>query len=131
MPVEFDSVNKLIKITSPTTEIGAIDIYRAAMEWADDQAFIDDEVPMAAYGKFPMGGGVYSDIIFVIQNDYKIKPWSGNYQLVIFGTIITSDESPRTVLPDFGNVEVVFQVCSQGTIEKPEWEELMNPMVVE
>lgn len=118
MPVSFDSINKWILITAPTTSIGALEIYSRTMEWCATQPDIVFEPPMKAMGKFGMGGGVFSDIIYILQFGWKIKPWSGTYLLTISGTVITDDETPRTVLPDFGNVEVVFQVCSQGTIEE-------------
>ena len=119
MPIEFDPVNKYILITSPTTEITTQEIYNAAMDWADDPHNMQYDPPMRATGKAPLGGGVYTDSIFILQNGWKIKPWSGNYQLVIKGTLITDDESPRIVNPDSGVVEVVFQVTSSGTISEP------------
>lgn len=116
MGIEFDPVAKHIKITSPTTFITALDLYNATMDWVDEQENMAWSLPMRAVGKFGMGGGVYSDSIFMLTNGWKIKPWSGNYQLVISGTLITDDETPRVVPPDSGNVEVVFQVSSQGTL---------------
>jgi len=115
MAIEFDPINKRVKITSGTL-IPALDIYNATMDWCDEQASMGYSVPMAAYGKFPMGGGVNSDSIFVLQDGWKIKPYDGDYQLVITGTLITDDETPRTVNPDSGNVCFVFQVSAQGVI---------------
>ena len=114
MPIVFDPINKLVKITSPTTTVNVLDIYTAAMDWADEIENIVYGPPMMAVGKFGMGAGVFSDSIFILIDGWKIKPWSGNYMLTLAGTLITDDESARTVLPDSGNVEVVFQVCSQG-----------------
>lgn len=116
MGIEFDPVNKWIKITEPTTEVGALDIYSAAMDWADEPENMAYSPPMKAVGKFDMGGGVYSDSIFMLQDGWKIKFWSGNYQAVIRGTLLPEPGQPRTVPPDTGNVEVVFQVCAQGII---------------
>lgn len=113
MTFEFDPVNKYIKITSGTAYT-ALEIYNAVMDWCDEQANIGYSVPMAAYGKFAMGGGVNSDSIFVLQDGWKLKPYNGDYQLVITGTLITDDETTRTVNPDSGSVCWVFQVSSQG-----------------
>ena len=71
---------------------------------------------MMAIGKAPLGGGVYTDSIFILQKGWKIKFWSGTYQATITGTLITDDETERTVPPDSGSVEVVFQVSSQATV---------------
>lgn len=119
MGIEFDPVNKYILITYPTTELTALDIYNAAMDWADDQANMAYDVPMEAVGKFDMGGGVYSDSIFMLVNDWKIKFWSGDYQAVITGTLLPEPGQARTVPPDTGNVEVVFSVSSQATVIEP------------
>lgn len=116
MGIEFNPTNKLILITSPTTQLTALSIYNEAMDWCDEQPTIVHTVPMRAVGKAPLGGGVYTDSIFILQDGWKIKFWSGTYQAVIMGTVITDDETPRTVPPDYGNVEVIFQVSSQGII---------------
>jgi len=113
MSLEFDPVNKYIKILSGTL-ITAQEIYNQTMDWCDAQTNMGHSVPMRAIGKAPLGGGVYSDSIFVLQNGWKVKLYDGTYQFVIKGTLITDDETKRTVPPDDGNVEVVFQVTSQG-----------------
>jgi len=116
--VEFDPYNKWILITAPTTDITALEIYSEAMDWSDDPENLDSSPPMYAYGKFPLGGGADSDSIFVINasDGWKIKPYNGNYQLIVRGTIITDDESPRNIPPDSGVVVIVYQVSSQGII---------------
>ena len=116
MGIEFDPIHKYILVTSPTTDLTALEIYSATMGWCDDQPTMGYTVPMKAIGKAPLGGGVYTDSIFVLQQGWKIKFWSGTYQAVIIGTLITDDETARTVPPDSGNVEVVFQVSSQATV---------------
>lgn len=115
MAIVFDPIDKLIKITSGTS-ISALEIYNAVMDWCDEPENMGYTVPMKAVGKFPMGLGVNSDSIFILINGWKIKLYDGNYQFTITGTLITDDESPRTVSPDSGNVEVVFQTSSQGTV---------------
>ena len=123
MAISFDPIQKWIKILSPTIEADALAMYSQAMDWADDQANMVHEPPMSAVGKAPLGGGVYTDSIFILENGWKIKPWNGNYQLNIYGTLISGDEFPRTEPPDSGNVETVFTVTSQGTITGVIWTE--------
>jgi len=113
--IAFDPVNKYILITSPTTSLTALELYNASMDWCDELENMQYDPPMRALGKAPLGGGVYTDSIFILQNGWKIKPWSGTYQLVIEGTLITDDETQRIVQPDSGNVEAVFQVATYGT----------------
>lgn len=123
MGIEFEPISKYIKITSPTTTLTALEIYSSAMDWCDDQPTMGYTVPIQAVGKFDMGGGVYSDSIFMLINGWKIKFWSGTYQAVITGTLLGEPGESRTVPPDSGNVEVVFQVSSQGTVilDPAEW----------
>jgi len=138
MAIVFDPIDKLIKITSGIS-ISALAIYNAVMDWVDEPENMGYTVPMRAVGKFPMGGGVSSDSIFILINGWKIKLYDGTYQFTITGTLITDDESPRTVSPDSGNVEVVFQTSSQGTVvtqgsgvteeDKQDIADLINPNV--
>lgn len=122
MAIEFDPIAKIIKITSGT-EINALTIYNAVMDWCDAQENIGYSVPMGAVGKAPLGGGVYSDSIFILQNGWKLKLYDGDYHFIFIGTIITDDGTPRTVNPDSGNVTIEFQVTSQGLIipDEAEW----------
>lgn len=115
MVIEFDPIAKYIKITSGVS-ITALEIYNTTMDWCDAPENIGYSIPMSAVGKAPLGEGVFSDSIFVLQNGWKIKLYDGTYQFTIFGTVITDDETARTVPPDSGNVEVVFQVSSQATV---------------
>jgi len=115
MGIEFDPVNSYILITSPQTEVSAQDMYNASMDWADDLENMQYSVPMVAQGKFPLGGGVYSDKIFLLAKGWKIKFWSGTYSAEVIGTLITDDESDRTVPPDSGSVEVAFVVATYGS----------------
>ena len=115
MPIQFDSIKKHI-LLPPGTEFTAQEIYNAVMDWADEQEAMDDDPPMLSTGYAPLGGGAYTDKIFILNNGWKLKPASGTYQLTILGTVITDDETSRIVLPDSGNVEVVFVVSSQATV---------------
>ena len=114
---DFDPINKFIKILSGSQNpLDALDIYDKSMDWADNSGSMVYDAPMGAVGKAPLGGGVYSDSIFILQNGWKLKFYDGTYQFIIKGTIITDDETARTVSPDSGSVEAIFQVSSQGTI---------------
>lgn len=119
MGTQFDPVNKYILITSPTTEVSALELYNVAMDWCDDQPTMGYDVPMRADGKFDMGGGAYSDSIFRLINGWKLKPWSGTYSLLVTGTLLPEPGESRTVPPDSGNVDITFQVSSQGIISDP------------
>jgi len=123
MPVPtFDPVNKYILLgdESPDYTITAQEIYNASMDWHDNQGNMDDDPPMRSAGYANLGGGAYSDKIFILQKDWKLKPYSGTYTLKVTGTLIALDDAgqpyDRTVPPDSGTVIWVFQVTSQGIV---------------
>ena len=95
-------------------EIYMQEIYNMAMDWTDDPESMSYTVPMEGQGNFPLGGGVYTDKIYILKNGWKILPHQGNYDLTIIGTTITEDGSTRIRLPRSGVVSVIFQVSSYG-----------------
>ena len=132
MPITFDSLNKLILLPY-VPSITAQEIYNESCDWSDSQEAMDDDPPMLSTGYAPLGGGAYSDKIFILNKGWKLKPASGTYQLTIIGTVITDDETSRIVLPDYGNVEVVFVVSSQATVvggEAGVWSESEKDSIV-
>lgn len=118
MPITFDPVNKLIKITSPTTNVAAQTLYSESMNWAEELENIIYDVPMDANGKFELGTGIHSDVIYRLLSGWKLKWFDGDKTVSISGTLITDNNTSRTVPADSGNVEMTFQVSSSGTIEQ-------------
>jgi len=122
LTVTFDPINKLVLLPdlSPDYTITAQSIYNDTMDWCDSQEAMDNEPPMRSSGYANLGGGVYSDKIFILQKGWKLKPYSGTYTLTVTGTIIALDDNgdpyDRTVSPDSGTIIWVFQVTSQGII---------------
>ena len=122
MTVTFDPTNKLILLPnlSPDYTITAQSIYNDVMDWSDSQEAMDDDPPMRSSGFANLGGGAYSDKIFILQKGWKLKPYSGTYTLTVTGTLIALDDDgnpyDRTVPPDSGTVIWVFQVTSQGIV---------------
>jgi len=92
------------------------ELYNETMDWADEQNAIDDSVPLAAVGKAELGGGVFTDKIFILQDGWKLKPWTGIYALTFKGTTITDDGSPRVVSPELGRVDTEFVTSSFATV---------------
>ena len=107
-------------------EINVQDIYDASRDWDDSDVGISHPEPMSASGYFPLGGGAYTDKIFVLKNGWKIMPHSGNYILTFIGTTITDDGTSRIRLPRAGTVSVIFQVSSQGIISETPVQNVIN-----
>jgi len=106
-------------------EIQVQEIYNMAMDWADNPEAMSYDVPMKAAGYFPLGGGAYTDKVFVLINNWQILPHQGNYEITFIGTLITETGYPRIRLPRSGVVSVIFQVSSQGIIAEAPMEEVL------
>ena len=102
----IDYVNKRIHHSANQNVYTVQELYSWLMDMFDEQGAMDDEIPMSAQ----------TPTAYTMINGWKIKLYDGNYQFTFIGTLITDDESARTVPPDSGNVEMVFQVSSQGTV---------------
>ncbi|RLI53162.1 MAG: hypothetical protein DRP09_16375 [Candidatus Thorarchaeota archaeon] len=101
-------------------------IYNQVMDWCDDPVGMVHPVPMEGAGYYPLGGGMYTDKIYILKNGWKILPHCGNYRLSLIGTLITDDGSERVRLPRSGTVEMTFQVSSQGIIAYPMEQEISS-----
>lgn len=116
--ITFDGNNKLI-ILDTDLSFNVKDIYDSAVDWAvlhDNMQFL---IPMVGSGKNPLGGGVYTDIIFVLSNGWKLQPsgYSEGDIIVVKGTLITDDGTSRTVPQSVGDCPIwEFQVATYGTL---------------
>jgi len=90
------------------------EIYNLTMDWIDSQSNMPHDVPMMAVGYASLGGGSYTDKIFILINGWKIRPTEGDYIITFIGTLITDDNSERVSRPKAGAIQSVFQVSSQG-----------------
>jgi hypothetical protein len=118
MAITLDGPNKLI-ILDTLTSFTAQAIYNACVSWAVLTGNMQYLLPMSSVGKASLGGGIFTDLIFIQQNGYKLKPsgYAPNTQIVILGTLITSDSSSTTVPPTIGSpVQWLIQATTAATI---------------
>jgi hypothetical protein len=118
MAISLTGSTKIIELDTDLA-FTAKDIYDAAVDWASLHDNMQYLIPMTGSGKAPLGGSVYTDIIFVLANGWKIKPsgYSDGDQIVVSGTLITDDSTVRTVAPTTGgNPDWTFQVATYGTV---------------
>ena len=116
--VTFDGVNSLI-VLSGATSFTAMDIYTAAKQWDAQQNSMNFVCPLTAVGMAPLGSGAFTDAVFTLQNNWKFQPsgYAPGTQIVVSGTVVTSDGSSRTVVPSVGAaVTWIFQVSSSATV---------------
>jgi hypothetical protein len=118
MAITLSGADKLITLDTDTTFTWK-DIYDACVDWAVLEANMQYLIPMVGSGKAALGGSVYTDVIFVLSNGWKLKPsgYTAGDTITITGTGITDDASDRTTAPTTGDAPVwVFQVATYGTI---------------
>ena len=94
MPLTIDSPNKLIAITSPTTEVDAQTMHDFVQDYlASPIGMVEDgtwdakgEI-MKPEGKIedPTNPGVFSQIILILNPEWQIQFWGGSGYTRIFG----------------------------------------------
>ena len=114
----FDGTTKYITVSGVST-FTADELHKAAMTWSVLSANMKYLIPTSVSGKEPLGGGVYTDLIYVLENGWKLQPdgYAAGSQILVQGTLITSDSSIRTVEHLTGECPGwTFQVATYGTV---------------
>lgn len=118
MAVNIDGDNKLI-VLDTTLAWNFHDIYVALMDWSAQSTSMKYLLPCQGSGKGALGGGIYTDIIYMLSNGWKLKPsgYATGTQVSVSGTLITDDGSAATVAPTVGGQPVwIFKVATNGII---------------
>jgi hypothetical protein len=118
MTISLSGSDKLITVDTDI-EFDFADIYRAAADWAVLEANMQFLIPCASAGKAPLGGGLFTDIIYTLATGWKLRPagYPAGTVIVVHGTVITDDATPRVVAPAIGSpVTWDFQVATAGTV---------------
>lgn len=118
MAISFNGANRIITLSTTTNWLFK-DIYDAAQVWAALPENMKYVLPCSGAGKFPFGGGAYSDIIYSLLSNWKLRPsgYTTGTPIIIRGTIVTDDSTTRVSAPVTGGVPSwEFQVASYGTV---------------
>lgn len=102
---------------SGVSSITALEIYSRAKEWEVEN--IEYSSPLLGVGKAPLGGGAYTDQVFILTYGWKLRPvdYTEDQVIVVTGTLITDDNSPRTVsVIGEGCPTWEFQVATSGVV---------------
>lgn len=97
MPINIDWNNKIVQITSPTTEIDGQTLH----DYIEDQMATPrgsaDEDILKPEGKIedPTNPGVYSQIILVLSSLWQIQFWAGSGYTKIYGAKIVGGVSDQ------------------------------------
>lgn len=86
--VTFDGVNRLIIVNDGETSLDVqTDIYSDWKEWAQTENNLKYFEPLSTVGGEPTIEGQRLDVTYFLINGWKIKPYSGTYDLNIVGNI--------------------------------------------
>lgn len=90
--VTFDGVNKLIIVNPGETALDVqVDVYSAWKEWAIQEDNLEYLNPFATVGGEPTIEGQRLDVTYFLINGWKIKPYTGTYDLTLTGNIFDVD----------------------------------------
>lgn len=99
--VTFDGINKLILINPGETTLDVqTDIYSAWKEWVRLDDYLKYYPPIGTVGGEPTIGDERLDVTYFLINGWKIKPYSGDYDLVLTGNIFDVDGGSIKVSAD-------------------------------
>ena len=90
--VTFDGVNKLILVNEGETSLDVqTDIYSDWKEWVRTDTNMKYLQPLSTVGGDPTVEGQRLDVTYFLINGWKIKPYSGTYDLTLVGNIFDVD----------------------------------------
>jgi len=125
--VTFDGVNKLILVNPGETSLDiATDVYSAWKEWAIQEDNLEYLNPFSIVGGEPTIEGQRLDVTYFLINGWKIKPYTGTYDLTLVGNIFDVDGGSIKVPADVNrfnpnnitintNTSVIVRAVDTGT----------------
>lgn len=114
--VQFDGENRLILILESTTSFDAQDLYSEWKRWALNPDNLKYPQAMRSTGGDPLTETKYIApyIEVLVDNGWRIKPWSGTYTLYVNGNLFgTGGQNPFT-LPDSGVVTIIAETTGNA-----------------
>jgi len=125
--VTFDGVKKLIIINEGVTSLDIQqDVYSAWKQWAITETNLKYLNPISTVGGEPTIEGQRLDVTYFLINGWKIKPYSGTYDLTLVGNIFDVDGGTIKVPADINrfdpnnitintNTSVIVRQVDSGT----------------
>lgn len=92
--VTFDGPNRLILVNEGVTELNfRDDVYSAWKEWKQDPTQINAKYPEAvsSVGGDPLPGERLLGSTFFLENNWRMRTWEGNHELIITGNAFTRE----------------------------------------
>jgi hypothetical protein len=109
--VSFDGPNKLILINTAVTGVDVkVELYSDWKEWAQQRTNLKYEAALRTVGGDPTIDSTFLGSTFFLINDWKLKTWEGDHELIINGNLFV-DGGGSTFVPtdDPHNIQITSQ----------------------
>jgi len=111
MPLSTDWGNKILQVTSPTTEVSGQDLH----DFIEDQmaspegALYEDILKPEGKIEDPTNPGIFSQIILVLDSAWQIQFWQGSGYTKVFGAKIVGgvNDQPLKATGAAGDISVL------------------------
>ena len=111
MGLQIDWYNKLVKVTSPTTEVDGQSLHDFIEDAMASARGLSEEDIIQPEGKIedPNNPGVYSQIILVFNSPWQIQFWGGSGYTKIYGAKIVGGlaDQPMKATGTAGDITVL------------------------
>jgi len=110
----FDGPSRLIYVESPTEQFDVLELYSDWKRWVmegDNSKYVQ---AMRSIGGEPISDTMKISPYIEVLNDWRIKPYSGDYELVVTGNIFATGGINPFVPADDGTVTVKLEVSSNS-----------------
>ncbi len=112
---------KLIRITSPQTEVTIQELVNTIRDWEDSDEGIAFGKIIDATGKDDLGGGVLTGITMTLSSQWRIKFWSGVGLGIVRGGNLVGGCDDQPIEPTGGDDTVLVLNSVSGTISEGAW----------
>lgn len=109
MGYTFDGPNKLIILTTGTTNVSWQDMYSRWVDWVVTSDNIKYPLAFNTVGGDTLPGGVYLGITYFLENGWKVRPQEADHSLTLSGNGYSRDGSSPLV-PTVGTYNVVVSM---------------------
>ena len=128
--LNIDPINKRVNLVNGVS-FNMLGIYSEVMDWCKSIIGIAFETPIRAVGKIELRPGVFTDIIYVLMDGWKLGLYPGTYQVTITGTTVTDDGTLRTYQDPSSQIEVTFDVATSAVIISQPPEAMLDEAIVD
>ena len=131
MPLSIDGFNRLVKVTSPTTEVDLQTLHDFVEDYmasppgmvcdSPDPAFFGDIIKPEGKIEDPSNPGVFSQIIVILNPYWQVQYWGGSGYTRIFGGKLVGGvgDEPIKATGTAGDITVLQSPVDGVTVATP------------